>query len=261
MNYQLKGKIALVTGAGQGIGRAAAVSLARSGADVILCGRTLDKLEKAAKEVEAAGAKALPIQMDICSIDDINHAVAKGVEVFGHIDVLINSAGIWMPCKITEMVPEIWDTIVNTNLRGAAFMAKAVSAHMVEKGIHGTILFVSSQAAKMGEYGNSAYGAAKAALHTMTQCMALELAEYDINVVAICPGSVNTEMLQGVMIKRGAEQGMTQEEYKEVICSKIPMNRLAEPSEIGNLLCFLASDDASYITGVNLTVAGGQTII
>lgn len=157
--------------------------------------------------------------------------------------------------------PDVWDDIIGTNLRGATFMAKAVVKQMIEKKIRGTIIFVSSQAAKMGEFGNSAYGSSKIALHNLSQCMALELSQYGINTVAVCPGAVNTEMLQGVFVERGPINNMTAEEYKAEYSSHIPQGRLCEPDEMGRILAFLASDDGAYITGVTLTVAGGQTII
>lgn len=262
INYNLKGKVVLVTGAGQGIGKAAAIAVAKSGANVILCGRTYSKVEKAAEEVESWGVQALPISMDISKVDEVYAAVEKGVERFGHIDALLNSAGIWKPRNIIDMTPDFWDEIIGINLRGATFMASAVAKQMVEKKIPGSIILVSSQAAKMGEYGNSAYGSAKNALHTLTQCMALELAEYNINTVAICPGSINTEMIRDVIATRSADCGMNPDEYeRKVMCSKIPMDRLGKPEEVGNLMAWLISEDAHYITGVTLTIAGGQTII
>ncbi|MBQ9062622.1 MAG: SDR family oxidoreductase [Eubacterium sp.] len=259
--YNLTGKVALITGAGQGIGAATAIEYAKSGADVVLCARRTDKLEKVAEKVRALGRKALPVPLDVLDIDSINNAVAQATEEFGHIDVLVNCAGIWRPSTLIDMDVDLWDRIVGTNLRGATFMAKAVAKHMVENGVHGTILFISSQAAKNAEYGNSAYGSAKLALHLLTQVMALELSEYDINTVAICPGSIYTEMLQDVFNERGPLNGMTPDEFRDSCAASIPQKRLGTPEEIAQMLAYLGSDDASYITGVNITIAGGQTII
>lgn len=260
-DYKLTGKVALVTGAGQGIGKAAALAVANSGASVILCGRTLGKLEKAAEEIEALGVRALPIQMDVTKLADIERAVAKGAEEFGHIDILLNCAGIWKPCNLVDLEPEFWDSIMDINLKGAVFMSREVARHMVKNGIHGTIELISSQAGKVGEYGNSTYGASKSAMDAWCQAVALELGEYGINVVAIAPGFTYTEMLKDVYAKRGASEGKDPQSYAEEVAQGVPLKRMAAPEEVGSMMAYLASEDASYITGVVLTIAGGNITV
>ena len=257
-HYDLSGKVAMITGAGTGIGRATALELAKSGADVILCARTLEKLKSTADAIETLGVKALPIKTDVTNIDDINTAVKKGVETFGHIDILVNSAGHWAPMKLVDMEPEFWDNMQNTHLRGAVFASKAVARQMIDKNIHGTIILMSSQAAKVGEYGNSAYGSAKNAMHTLCQCMSLELGEYGINTVTICPGFTYSEMLRDVFRERSTIEGKSLKDYENALSNTIPMKRFCECSEIGSLIAFLSSEEASYISGVTITVAGGN---
>ncbi len=260
-DYKLTGKVAIITGAGQGIGKAAALAVARSGAAVILCGRTLSKLEKAAEEIEALGVKALPIQMDVTNMDDIVSAVAKGAEAFGHIDILLNCAGVWKPSNLVDLEPEFWDSIMNINLKGAVFMSREVARHMIKNGIHGTIELISSQAGKIGEYGNSTYGASKSAMDAWCQAVALELGEHDINVVAVAPGFTYTEMLKDVYAKRGALEGKDPRVYAEEVAQGVPLKRMATPEEVGSMMAYLASEDASYITGVVLTIAGGNITV
>ncbi len=260
-DYKLNGKVAVVTGAGQGIGKAAAIAAASSGADIVLCGRTMSKLEKAAEEIRALGVKALPIQMDVTNYDDIEKTVQEAEKEFGHIDILFNCAGVWKPSNLVDLTPEFWDSIMDINLKGAVFMSRAVARHMIEKEIHGTIELISSQAGKIGEYGNSTYGASKSAMDAWCQAVALELAEYDINVVAVAPGFTYTEMLQDVYKKRGASLGKDPSVFEQEVNEQVPLKRMAKPEEIGSLMAYLASEDASYITGVVITIAGGNITV
>lgn len=257
-DYKLNGKTAIITGAGQGIGKAAALAVANSGANVVLCGRTMSKLEKAAEEVRACGVEAYPIQMDVTDVEQIDAAVEEAVSKFGHLDILLNCAGVWKPCNLVDLTPEFWNSIMDINLTGAVFMSRAVARHMVANGIHGTIELVSSQAGKVGEYGNSTYGASKSAMDAWCQAVALELAEYDINVVAVAPGFTFTEMLQDVYDKRSALEGKPAEEYAKEVAESVPLKRMAKPEEVGSLMAYLASEDASYITGQVFTIAGGN---
>ncbi|MCT9855773.1 SDR family NAD(P)-dependent oxidoreductase [Priestia megaterium] len=259
--YDLKGKVALITGSGQGIGKGAAQAIAQSGGNVILCGRTMNKLNKVAKELELLGVEVMPIEMDISSIDEINDAVSLSVEKFGQIDILLNCAGISDLFKLVDIEPEFWDEIFDINLRGSVFMSKAVAKHMIEKEIHGTIEFVSSQAGKIGEYGNAAYSASKSALHALCQSMALELAEYNINVVTVCPGFTNTQMMQTEFQEKGVLNDTDPKIYEQELIDTIPLKRMASPYEVGSLMAYLSSGEASYITGVTITMAGGYVNI
>lgn len=260
-DYKLKGKNAIITGAGQGIGKAAAIAVATSGANVVLCGRTLSKLEAVAEEIRKLGVKALPIKMDVTNIDEIEGSVNEAIKQFGHLDILLNCAGIWKPSNLVDLTPEFWDSIMDINLKGTVFMSRSIARHMIDKKIHGTIELISSQAGKIGEYGNSTYGASKSAMDAWCQAVALELGEYNINVVAVAPGFTYTEMLKNVYAKRGALEGKDASVYAEEVAQSVPLKRMAQPEEVGSLMAYLASDDASYITGVELTIAGGNITV
>ena len=254
-DYKLNGKTAIVTGAGQGIGKAAAKAVAYSGANVVLCGRTLEKLEKTAEEIREMGVETLTVKMDVTNIDAIERSVKDAVDRFGHIDILLNCAGVWKPSKLVDLEPDFWDSIMDINLKGAVFMSREVARHMVANNIHGTIELISSQAGKIGEYANSTYGASK------SQAVALELAEYDINVVAVAPGFTYSEMLQDVFRKRGASFGKDPKVFEQEVNEQVPMKRMARTDEVGSLMAYLASEDASYITGVVITIAGGNITV
>ena len=260
-DYKLNGKTAIVTGAGQGIGKAAAKAVAYSGANVVLCGRTLEKLEKTAEEIREMGVETLTVKMDVTNIDDIERSVREAVERFGHIDILLNCAGVWKPSKLVDLEPDFWDSIMDINLKGAVFMSREVARHMVANNIHGTIELISSQAGKIGEYANSTYGASKSAMDAWCQAVALELAEYDINVVAVAPGFTYSEMLQDVFRKRGASFGKDPKVFEQEVNEQVPMKRMARTDEVGSLMAYLASEDASYITGVVITIAGGNITV
>lgn len=259
-DYKLTGKNAIITGAGQGIGKAAALAVAASGANVVLCGRTLSKLEAAAEEVRALGVEAYPIAMDVTDFEQIKSAVAEAAEKFGHLDILLNCAGVWKPCNILELTPEFWNSIMDINLTGAVFMSSEVAKHMVANKIEGTIELISSQAGKVGEYENSTYGASKSAMYAWCQAAALDLAPYNINVVAVAPGFTFTEMLKDVYEKRSAKEGKPAEEYAREVAESVPLKRMAKPEEVGSMMAYLASEDASYITGQVFTIAGGYIL-
>ncbi len=260
MDYELKGKVALVTGAAQGIGKATAMVFAKNGVDLIACDINYEQLAESCKEFEAQGVRALPVKMDVSNYENVQNGVQQGIDQFGRIDILLNCAGIVISKKLTEMEVTSWERVMDIDLKSVFMLSKVVAAHMIEKGIPGRIITISSQASKIGEYANSVYSCAKAAINTLTQVMAQEWGEYGISATAICPGYVNTDMMKKVFNERGPLEGMTPEEYKARLCSRIPLGRMAEPHEIGELMAFLASPAGGYITGVAITIAGGSTL-
>lgn len=255
--YDLKDKVALITGAGQGIGKAAAQAIANSGGHVILCGRTFEKLEKVAEELRPLGIKAFPLKLDVANVEEIDAAVAKCIEVFGQIDILLNCAGISELYNVVDLEPDFWDEIFDINLKGSVFMTKAVAKHMIDNNIEGSIQFVSSMAGKIGMPKDSAYSASKSAMHGFCQSAALEFAEHNINVVAICPGYINTDMMQNEFKTQAPLHNMEPAEFEQQLVDTIPMKRMADPYEVGSLMAYLSSKEASYITGVTITIAGG----
>lgn len=262
MHYEeLKGKNALITGAAGGIGRATAIVFAKQGANLILCDINEKMLDEAAAEAEQHGVQVVTVVTDVRKAADVERAVKTGVEKFKQIDILLNCAGISLEYKILDMPEEEFDRTMDINFKSVFQFCKAVGQHMIDNRVKGKIVTVSSQAAKMGEYNFGVYGASKAAINTFTQALALELAEYGINVNAICPGFIDTEMLAREFREQGPREGLTAEEYKQKLSETIPLKRMAAPREVGEFLAFLASDSSSYITGVSLTIAGGAMLI
>lgn len=261
MKYNIKGEIALVTGGAQGIGRATAEAFAENGVKLVLCDINFAGVSQTAREIEEKyGVEVLPVKMDVSKSTDVEAGVAEGIEKFGHIDILLNCAGICIASMVVDTSEELWDKIIDIDLKSVFMLSKTVAKHMIEKGIKGRILTISSQASKVGEFGNGPYSVAKAGINTLTQVMAQELAPYGITTVAVCPGYVNTIIMQKVFQERGPLEGMSPDEYKNTLCSRVPLNRMAEPSEIGNFMAYLASEGAEYITGVAYTFAGGSTL-
>lgn len=261
MDYQdLKDKNAIVTGAASGIGKATAKLLAQQGVNLVLCDINEISLEQAAEELKENRVEIISIVTDAGKSADVNRAVKLAEVHFGHIDILMNCAGISLEYRIAEMPEEEWDKLIDVNLKSVFLFMKTVANHMIQNKIAGKIVSVSSQAGKIGEYAFGAYGCTKAAINTLTQALALELAEYGINVTAVCPGFTETGMMAKEFSAQAPRENMTPEEYKARLCATIPLGRMAQPSEIANLMVFLASDAASYITGVALTIAGGTTL-
>lgn len=261
MEKNLKGKTCVVTGAARGMGKALATKYAKHGANVVLIDLNKD-VEAVAKEIGNLGIIALPLIVDVASSQEID-AVLKEIESkFTKIDVLANCVGISTSRLILDIEEEEWDKVFNVNLKSAFLFSRGIAKHMIKNEVKdGKIVSISSQASKVGEFGNGAYSASKAGINSLTQVLALELAEYGIAVNAVCPGFVNTEMLQEVFQKRSAIEGKTAEEYEEILRSQVPMGRLAEPEEIADLMLFLSSDKANYITGTSMTITGGKTLI
>jgi NAD(P)-dependent dehydrogenase (short-subunit alcohol dehydrogenase family) len=253
----LVGKTAMVTGAGRGMGRAIALVLASHGAKIAAADLDFSSVDSLSDELHSIGRDALSIRMDVADPGDVEAAVSKAMRELGRIDILVNNAGIIRSSLLSDMNEQDWDSISRVNVKGVWLCTRAVVPHM-KSGKWGRVINISSQAAKTAEYGNGAYCISKAAVSMMTQVWALELAEYGINVNAICPGYTDTEMMQNVFETRGPIEGMTAEEYKEALLAGVPLRRMAKPSEIGELVAFLASEKAAYITGADVLITGGK---
>jgi len=249
-NFRLDGRIAFVTGGGRGLGRAGALALARAGADVVLVSRTRSQLEETAALVEKLGRKALVATADTRSGAEIDAAVRAAVDTFGRIDILFNNAGTNIRKPVVDMPDEDWHTIMDTNVKGAFLVVRAVARQMVRQQ-SGTIINMSSMSAISAEPTKAVYAASKGAIALLTKGMALELAPHGIRVNAIAPGYMLTSLVKG---------GLDADpERKQRVLARIPLGRLGEPDEIGGALVFLASDAASYITGATITIDGGWT--
>lgn len=243
---KFEGKVALITGASQGIGRDCALVFAESGADVALGARNLEKLAAVAREIEGLGRKALPLALDVDSEDAVREAIGKIQETWGKIDILVNNAGITRDNLLMRVKPADWEAVIRTNLEGAYHCIRLVLPGMVRRR-WGRIVNITSVVAQTGNAGQSNYIASKAGLIGLTKAVAAEVASRSITVNAVAPGFVDTAMTQALP-----------EAMKQKILSVVPMGRMATGREIALAVRFLASDDAAYITGHVLNVNGGM---
>ena len=242
----LEGRVAMVTGAAQGIGRAIALALAEVGADIAGGDVALEKLQGVAKEIEALGRKALALHLDVSSPDSVKAAVDKILEVFGKIDILVNNAGITKDNLLMRMKPEDWDLVLRVNLNGAFLCARAVLPGMVKQR-YGRIINIASVVAQAGNPGQANYVASKAGIIGLTKAVAAEVASRNITVNAIAPGFIATAMTENLP-----------EAVRQRLLSLIPLGRLGTDRDIACGVRFLASEEASYITGHVLNINGGM---
>lgn len=248
-NYNLHGKVALVTGATRGIGRSIAVALAHSGADIAFTYRSSkESAETLLGEIRALGRRAVTYQSDAGLSAEAAEIVEKVVREFGKLDILVNNAGITKDGLLLRMSEQDWDAVIATNLKGVFNFTKAACRHMMAQRA-GKIINISSVAGLVGNPGQANYVASKAGVIGFTKAVAREFASRNIQVNAIAPGYVDTDMT-----------GRLTESQKEAILGIIPMKRTAKPEEIATVTCFLASDDANYITGQVLCVDGGMVM-
>ncbi len=242
----LSGRVALVTGASQGIGRACALALAADGASVALAARNEEKLRQVADEIAASGGKAESFRMDVSNEDEIKAACKQAIEKFGKIDVLVNNAGITRDQLVMRMKRPDWDAVIQTNLTGPYLCIQQVISSMLKQR-WGRIINITSIFGQMGQTGQANYSASKAGLIGLTMAMAREVASRNITVNAVAPGWIETAMTESLS-----------PELKEQITKAVPLGRAGTDKEVAHAVRFLASDDASYITGHVLKVNGGM---
>jgi len=255
----LEGKVALVTGAGAGIGRAIALRLAAEGSRVAVADVDGTQAAESVAHVGASGGKAEPFVFDLSSTDSIQDMVSAVINRFERIDVLVNNAGINGALPLLDVTPEEWDRVMGVNARGTFFCLQAVARHMKESG-GGRIVSLASIAGKGFRRTSSLpYATSKAAVIAMTRFAALHLAPYNINVNAICPGPTRSDVFAGHARKYAGDHSVGLEEAYRVLDEFIPLQRSNEPSDIAAMAAFLASDDSRNITGQSLNVDGGLT--
>ena len=245
---RLENKIAIITGAGSGIGRETALLFAREGAKVALAGRTVEKLEEVCQEIIENGGKAIFKSGDVSRREDVDEIVNKVMNEFGRIDILVNNAGVNKDALVTKMTKEQWNGVINIDLTGAFNCIQAVVDIMINQG-SGVIINASSISGIYGNIGQVNYASAKAGLIGMTKTLAKELGKKGIRVNAVAPGFTVTPMTS-----------MVPEKILTMMKEKIPLHRLAEPIEIAYAYLYLASDEARYVNGAVLCVDGGLTI-
>ena len=265
--YNLEGKLAIVTGAGRGIGKAISLVLAEAGADIVVAARTKEQIEKTAKEVRRLGRSALAIPTDVTRADQVEHMVKKTISEFGKVDILVNNAGIARPKQLvplpgikfpgwqrvrdlnSELSEEEWHLTMDTNLTSIFLCTRAVGPYMLSRR-YGKVINISSRNANTGDPYRVHYNTSKAALSMFTRCMAIEWAPFNINVNAIAPGAFYTEL---------SAEAFENPELKEQMIKSIPLGRAGELREIGLLALYLASEASNYMTGQTIYIDGGVT--
>jgi len=243
--FSLHGKVALVTGASQGIGRDTALALAAAGAKVALAARNEEKLASLLTEITGAGGEGLAVKMDVADAEQVKNGFKQVLDKFGRLDILVNNAGITRDGLAVRMKLEDWDAVLRTNLTGAHLCIQQALSTMM-RARSGRIINITSVVAQMGNAGQANYVAAKAGLIGLTKAIAMEIASRNVTVNAVAPGFIDTPMTEALPDK-----------VKQDMKTRIPLGRMGTPREVAAAIVFLASDEAGYITGHVLDVNGG----
>nr|WP_263326635.1 3-oxoacyl-ACP reductase family protein [Neobacillus sp. Marseille-Q6967] len=245
--FNLENKVAIVTGGNRGLGRAMALALAEAGANVVIVGRDEEKNQQVVSEVQEIGRKAISLSTDLRDVDAIGEMVTTVVEKFGRLDVLVNNAGVSHTGRALEVTEKDWDKVMDLNVKSLFFCCQAAAKVMKEQG-SGKIINLASVAGAVGDLGISAYTASKSAVINLTRSLALEWVRYGIQVNAIGPAYIETDM---------NTEELANPKVRGKIVGKTPMQRLGEPEELAGTVILLASDASSYITGQTIFVDGG----
>lgn len=246
---RLQDKVAVITGGANGMGRATALRFAKEGARVLVADVEVENAEKVAAEIRADKGTAAAVQVDVRAGASVDAMIARAVQEFGRVDILCSIAGIVHNDPFLELPEEHWDHTLAVNLKGVFLCGQAAARQMVKQGGGGKIVNMASTNGLVGEAELAHYNASKFGVVGLTMTMAIELAAHHINVNAVCPGMINTRMTAPYMSIPG---------FYEDYMRKIPMQRYGEPEEVASVFVFLASDDASFVTGTTLVVDGGQ---
>jgi NAD(P)-dependent dehydrogenase (short-subunit alcohol dehydrogenase family) len=242
---RLKEKKAVVTGAGQGIGKAIALKMAQEGADVVVVEWNRETGIETQKEIEALGRRCLFFAVDVADRRQVDRMVAEAIATYGKIDILVNNAGFDRPGSLLKTKEEDWDAVFGVHLKGTLNCIQAVAPQMIERN-YGKIINLSSVWGKRGAVSEISYSTAKAGILGLTKSVARELGRYQINVNAVLPGFILTPTVSKMA-----------EKYRNIIIENTPMKRAGQPEEIANVVAFLASDEASFVTGAEIEVSGG----
>jgi len=245
---RLKGKKAIVTGAGQGIGRSIALKMAQEGGDVVIAEMNQDTGPQTTREIEALGGKAMFVSLDVADQRSVQYMVSQVLSVWKRIDILVNNAGFDRGATLLKVKEEDWEAVLGVHLKGTLNCIQAVAPHMIENR-YGKIINISSIYGKSGGIAAISYSAAKAGIVGLTKSVARELGRYQINVNVVLPGLILTPTIAKMA-----------EKYKNIIINHTPLGRIGQPEEIANVVAFLASDEASFMTGATVEVSGGSNM-
>jgi NAD(P)-dependent dehydrogenase (short-subunit alcohol dehydrogenase family) len=253
----LSGQVAVVTGAGQGIGKACALAMAKAGSDVAVVDINADSVKETAAEIAALGRRSLALRADLGSVSDIDRMIAEIVASFGRIDVLVNNAGVTRRAEIMDLTEEDWDRIHRVNAKGVFFCLQRAAREMIPRR-SGRIINIASIAGK-GYAGtsNAIYAASKGAVISLTKTAAQQLGPHNINVNAVCPGIVRTAMWREINRVIAEKEGSSPEEVEKVKLETVPIRRANEPEDIAAMVVFLASPSARNVSGQSFNVDGG----
>lgn len=249
IEIDLSGKVAVVTGAGRGIGKSTAIALAEAGADVVLAARTRSQLEEVALEIRSKGRGALPIPTDVTQKESVEKLMSSAHDQMGGLHILVNNAATMAPGPLMEQTEEVWDRVMAVNLK-AIFLCTQVAGHYMIKQQYGKIINMASTGGVIAGPKNASYHASKAAIIHFTRAVAIEWIRHNINVNVIGPGMVDTELVDQ-FIQSGT---------REMTLRAVPIRRFADPEEIAHLVAFLASDLSKYVVGEHIIIDGGLTI-
>lgn len=247
---RLGGRVAIVTGAGRGLGRAIATTLSEAGARVVVASRTRSELDAFVEEAGRAGREALAVPTDVTDAESVDALVSAAVDRFGRIDIVVNNSGVVDTAGLLEQAPEDWDRVVNTNLRGTYLVTRAAGRHLSVQG-SGKVINIASNFALMGIANHAAYSASKAAVIAFTRAMAVEWARYGIQVNAIAPGYFETDLNAAMR----ADEEMTKR-----VLRAIPARRMGRPEELKPWVLLLSGDESDFMTGEVIVIDGGQSV-
>jgi 3-oxoacyl-[acyl-carrier protein] reductase len=242
----LQGKVAIITGAGKGIGKEISLLLAKHGANIVIGDLNEEAARQAATEIEEIGSKALPVTVDVTDKQSVDHLIQGVIDEFGDLDILVNNAGITQDAMLHKMTEEQFDKVLQVHMKGTFLCMQAAATYM-RKQNKGKIVNISSIAGKVGNMGQVNYSGAKAGLVGMTKAAAKELAKFQVNVNAVQPGFIDTDMTRAVP-----------EKVRQIKIGEIPMQRIGQPLDIAKAVVFLSSDYSDYITGTVTEVTGGR---
>jgi len=251
------GQVAIVTGSAGGIGSAVAKRLASKGAKIAVADIQFDSAKKVATEIEQSGGTASPFNLDVRSLKNIELLVEQIAQIYGHINILVNCAGVLSIQPYDEITQDSWNKIIDINASGTFFCCQQVARQMIRQGTGGNLVNISSIAGKIGAPLYTSYCASKFAVIGITKSLALELARHRIRVNAVCPGDVDTSMLEYEFETHAKLRNTTPDEVRREWAARPPLRRLAFPSDVANVVLFLVSENSSYMTGQSLNVTGG----